>query len=243
MGNFKDRLLNFYRGHPLGVFSALILLAGLGAVLAISVLMSIFEHKQEARNPFFRVVELTEDTEDPAIWGKNFPLQYDGYRRTVDQQRTRYGGSEAEPRTPTTADTRSVVAQSRIEEAPRLKTMWAGYAFAKDFREERGHAHMLDDQTYTERQQAAKQPGTCLHCHASITVPYKKAGDGDLMKGFEKFNQMSFADARKLVTHPVACIDCHDPKTMQLRVTRPGFLEGIRVLKASTGKKNYDVNR
>ena len=140
-----------------------------------------------------------------------------------DQQRTRYGGSEAEPRTPTQADPRSVVAQSRIEEDPRLKTMWAGYAFAKDFREERGHAFMLDDQTYTERQQAAKQPGTCLHCHASIAVPYTKAGDGDLMKGFEKFNQMPFAEARKLVTHPVACIDCHDPTTMQLRVTRPGL--------------------
>ena len=168
-------------------------------------------------------MELTEEIEDPAIWGKNFPLQYDDYRRTVDQQRTRYGGSEAEQRTPTKADPRSVVAQSRLEEDPRLKTMWAGYAFAKDFREERGHAFMLDDQTYTERQQVAKQPGTCLHCHASIAVPYKKLGDGDLMKGFEKFNQMPFAEARKLVTHPVACIDCHEPTTMQLRVTRPGF--------------------
>ena len=66
------------------------------------------------------------------------------------------------PRTPTQADPRSVVAQSRLEEDPRLKTMWAGYAFAKDFREERGHAFMLDDQTYTERQQAAKQPGHVL---------------------------------------------------------------------------------
>ena len=161
----------------------------------------------------------------------------------MDQQRTRYGGSEAVPRTPTQADPRSVVAQSRLEEDPRLKTMWAGYAFAKDFREERGHAFMLDDQTYTERQQAAKQPGTCLHCHASIAVPYKKAGDGDLMKGFEKFNQMPFAEARKLVTHPVACIDCHDPTTMQLRVTRPGFIEGMRALKAGAGVKDYDVNR
>jgi nitrite reductase (cytochrome c-552) len=124
-----------------------------------------------------------------------------------------------------------------------LKTIWAGYAFAKDFREERGHAFMLDDQTYTERQQAAKQPGTCLHCHASIIVPYTKAGGGDLMKGFEKFNQMPFAEARKLVAHPVACIDCHDPKTMELRVTRPGFIEGMRALKANAGAKDYDVNR
>ena len=243
MSNFKDRLLNFYRGHPLGVFSALILLAGLGAVLAITVLMSIFEHKQEARNPFFRVVELTDQTEDPAIWGKNFPMQYDGYRRTVDQVRTKYGGSEALPHAPTQADPRSVVAQSRLEEDPRLKTMWAGYAFAKDFREERGHAYMLDDQTYTDRQNVVKQPGTCLQCHASIVVPYTKLGNGDLTKGFEKLNQMPFAEARKLVTHPVACIDCHDPQTMQLRISRPGFMEGMKAYKASMGVNDYDVNR
>jgi nitrite reductase (cytochrome c-552) len=241
--HFRDRLLNFYRRHPITIFIVMTAIAGFGAVLGIGLLVSIFEHKQEARNPFYRVVELTENTDDPAFWGKNFPLQYDGYRRTVDQVRTKYGGSEAMPHTPTHADPRSVVAQSRLEEDPRLKTMWAGYAFAKDFREERGHAFMLDDQTYTERQQAAKQPGTCLHCHASIVVPYAKLGNGDLTKGFEKFNQMPFAEARKLVTHPVACIDCHDPKTMQLRVTRPGFMEGIQALKTSQGIHNYDVNR
>jgi nitrite reductase (cytochrome c-552) len=218
------------------------LAAAVVAVVAVALLVNIMERKQEAKNPFYRVVELTDESENPAVWGKNFPLQYDGYRRTVDQVRTRFGGSEAVPKTPNQSDPRSIVAQSKVEEDPRLKAMWAGYAFAKDFREERGHAFMLDDQTYTERQIAAKQPGTCLHCHASVYVPYKKAGGGDLIKGFEKINQLSFAEARKLVTHPVACIDCHAPDTMQLRVTRPGFLEGIRALKASQGIKDYDVN-
>jgi nitrite reductase (cytochrome c-552) len=45
-----------------------------------------------------------------------------------------------------------------------------------------------------------------------------------------------------LAAFAVACIDCHDPKTMQLRVTRPAFIEGIRALKASQGIPNYDVN-
>jgi nitrite reductase (cytochrome c-552) len=217
--------------------------AVLVTIVGVALLMNIFERKQEARNPFYRVVELTDDTEDPAVWGKNFPLQYDDYKRTVDQVRTRFGGSEAEPRTPTKADPRSIVSQSKIEEDPRLKVMWAGYAFAKDFREERGHAYMLDDQIFTERQQVAKQPGTCLQCHASLYVPYRKAGNGDLIKGFEKFNQMPYFEARKLVSHPVACIDCHDPGTMQLRVTRPGFMEGIRAFKATQGLQNYDVNK
>ena len=42
-----------------------------------ALLVNIMERKQEAKNPFFRVVELTDETEDPAVWGKNFPLQYD----------------------------------------------------------------------------------------------------------------------------------------------------------------------
>ena len=223
-----------------------LLFVGVGALISagiVALLVNIFERKQEARNPFYRVVELTDDTEDPAVWGKNFPAQYDDYRRTVDQVRTRFGGSEALPRAPTKADPRSVVAQSKIEEDPRLKIMWAGYAFAKDFREERGHAYMLDDQIFTERQQVVKQPGACIQCHASIYVPYKKAGNGDLIKGFEKMNQMPYFEARKLVTHPIACIDCHDPSSMQLRVTRPGFIEGIRAFKATQGIQNYDVNK
>jgi nitrite reductase (cytochrome c-552) len=219
------------------------LLAALMAAGATALLVNIFQRQQEARNPFYRVVELNDETSDPAEWGKNFPLQYDGYRRTVDQVRTRYGGSEAVPRTPSAADPRSIVAQSRLEEDPRLKTMWAGYAFARDFREERGHAYMLDDQTFTERQAAVQQPGTCMHCHASVYAPYKKLGGGDLIKGFEAMNRMTYQDARKLVSHPVACIDCHDPNTMQLRVTRPGFLEGIQKVKAAQGVQNYDVNR
>jgi nitrite reductase (cytochrome c-552) len=223
------------------MIGAMIVTAAVAAGIT-ALLVNIFERKQEARNPFYRVVELTEETEDPAIWGKNFPLQYDGYRRTVDQVRTRYGGSEAEPRTPSAADPRSVVAQSRLEDDPRLKIMWAGYAFATDFREERGHAYMLDDQTFTERQRVAKQPGTCLHCHASVVVPYRKAGGGDLVKGFEAMNPLPYAEARKRVTHPVACIDCHDPENMQLRITRPGFMEGMRAWKASQGVADYDVN-
>jgi nitrite reductase (cytochrome c-552) len=227
-------------GYHVVALTAVVTTLAVGGIAYL--LTTVFEHKQEARNPFFRVVALTDETEDPAVWGKNFPLQYDGYKRTTDQVRTRFGGSEALPRTPTDADPRSIVAQSKLEEDSRLKTMWAGYAFAVDFREERGHAYMLEDQTFTERQKAAKQPGTCMQCHGSIYVPYRKLGGGDLIKGFELMNAMPYSEARKLVNHPIACIDCHDPATMALRVTRPGFIEGIRALRASQGVANYDVN-
>jgi nitrite reductase (cytochrome c-552) len=222
--------------------------AALGAAiitLALAALLTnIFEKQQEARNPFYRVVTLTDTTVDASVWGKNFPQQYDDYRRTVDQVRTRFGGSEAMPRDSTAEDPRTVVAQSRLEEDPRLRDFWAGYAFSRDFREERGHAYMLEDQMFTERQRVAQQPGTCLHCHGSMYVAYMRAGNGDLIKGFEALNPLPYMEAKQRgnVTHPISCIDCHDPTTMQLRVTRPGFIEGMRAYKAAQGVQNYDVN-
>ena len=121
-------------------------------------------------------MELTDETVDPAVWGKNFPLQYDGYLRTVDQQRTRYGGSEAVPRSPTEADPRSIVAQSRLEEDPRLKTMWAGYAFAVDFRKKRGHAYMLEDQTFTERVSSSNSRAPASTATLRSTCPTRRQG-------------------------------------------------------------------
>ncbi|MCC7540231.1 MAG: ammonia-forming cytochrome c nitrite reductase subunit c552 [Deltaproteobacteria bacterium] len=220
----------------------LVLAAILGAAAAVggtALLVNIAERKDEGRNPFFRVVELREDTENPAVWGQNFPQQFDAYRRTVDQVRTRFGGSEAVPRTPTAVDPRSVVAQSRLDEDPRLRVMWAGYAFSRDFREERGHAFMLTDQTFTERQRVVRQPGTCVHCHASTTVAYRRLGNGDATRGFEALNRMPYSEARQHVRHPITCIDCHDPRTLALRVTRPAFIEGMRALRRDP---SYDPN-
>ncbi len=207
-----------------------------------ALLVNVVEHKEEAKHAFFRVVEVTDETDDPAVWGKNFPLHYDAYKRTVDMQRTRYGGSEAEKRNPTAADPRDSVSTEKIEEDPRLKRMWLGYPFSVDFREERGHAYMLVDQRHTKRVLEFKQPGACLNCHASTYNFMKKLGGGDITKGFELMNKMPYAEATKSVTHPVACIDCHDSQTMALRITRPAFLEGIRNFKKSQGIENYDPN-
>jgi nitrite reductase (cytochrome c-552) len=240
----NDREPNDKRGrrYTVATLGGVAALAAVSAVAVAALLTNIFERRVEASNPFYRVVELSDTTVDPAVWGKNFPIQYDSYRRTVDQQRTRYGGSEAMPRAPTDADPRSIVAQSRLDEDPRLERFWSGYAFAADFREERGHAYMLSDQEFTRRQVVTPQPGTCINCHASTYAAYLRVGDGDVMTGFARLNAMTYAQARERVTHPVSCIDCHDPSTMQLRVTRPAFMEGIRRAKAVQGIVDYDVN-
>ena len=70
-----------------------------------------------------------------------------------------------------------------------------------------------------------------------------------VIAGFKAVSQMKYEDVHAELTktpdgvvkavdgdthlgnaHPVTCVDCHDPRTMQIRVTRPGFLDGIAKL-------------
>jgi nitrite reductase (cytochrome c-552) len=198
-----------------------------GGVVAL--LMNIVERKIEGKVAEIHVTPLSESNIDPKDWSHNFPHQYDGYIKTVDMERTRHGGSEA---------------FSHLDEDPAWKRIFDGYAFGVDYREERGHAYMLQDQQETERTKLFKQPGACMHCHAGgMKQVYEEQGDGDLQTGFAKVNKMPLQDAWKLVKHPITCTDCHDPKTMDLRVTRPGFLNAIKLVKEKEGIKNYDPNK
>lgn len=224
-------------------------LLGLAAVAGLTVLLlalltNIFERKQEARQTYVRVVDVTEDTMDPKVWGQNWPAQYDSYLKTSLPTTTKYGGRGL-------AGGDTGPSEQKLERDPWLKRIFAGYAFALDYRDRRGHAYALFDQEQTRRVTERQQPGACLQCHAANLALYRFVGKGDVQKGFEQVSGMPYAEARgmkddkgqTLIQHPVACVDCHDPKTMAVRVTRPGFIAGIKALKAHEGIADYDPNR
>ena len=202
------------------------LVAALAAGLT-ALLMNIAERKAEQRTPYVRVVEVTERDTDPAKWGRNWPAQYDSYKRTALKTATKFGGhagSEALP-------------EEKIERDPWLKRMFAGYAFSIDYRDRRGHAYMLSDQEATQRL-SKPQSGSCLHCHASIMPLYRELGAGDVMAGFLQTFKFSYQELNQKLhatghAHPVSCVDCHEPSSMSVRVTRPGFINGIRALAES----------
>ena len=81
------------RGWLLGLLG-LIGVAGI-TVLLLALLTNIFERKQEARQTFVRLVDVTEDTTDPKTWGQNWPQQYDSYLKTALPTTTKYGGRGA----------------------------------------------------------------------------------------------------------------------------------------------------
>jgi len=210
------------------LFLALLLLGVAGATAGVTALLiNIFERKAEGRSPYVRVVDVGEDDTDPAKWGKNWPGQYDSYQRTAIATRTRFGGHGGNEALP----------EEKIARDPWLKRMFLGYAFSIDYRDRRGHAYMLSDQEATQRL-TKPQSGSCLHCHASLMPLYRQLGNGDAMKGFDETYNYTYQETSKLLhdsghAHPVSCVDCHDPKTMALRVTRPGFIRGIQAFAAS----------
>ncbi|MGB3954996.1 MAG: ammonia-forming cytochrome c nitrite reductase subunit c552 [Brooklawnia sp.] len=203
-------------------------------------LTTIFAHRQEATQPFTQVVEITETTYDPAVWGQNFPLQYEGFKATAEMAE-----EDKVPNDPpnTENDQRGdFITHSKLAMEPRLVTIWRGYAFSVEYREPRGHEYMLVDQQWTHRQTNFNQSGACLNCHASLPEIVNNLGDGDQAAGWAEMNKLPYGEAVQHAAGPIACIDCHEPETMALRITRPAFVEGIRNFKASQGIENYDVN-
>lgn len=237
----KEKATKTVEIRPLWI--VLIILAAMALTFTITTLLvSIFQHKQESAAPVTNVVALDEETYDPAVWGENFPSQYESWLATEEFTPSNHSKElypldrEGDPRTEVTGD--------KTVEDPRLKILWAGYPFATEYRHARGHAYMTLDQSFTLRHLEFNQPGTCVNCHASMPKVYKELGDGNTEAGFLKLGKMSLEEVLPMAEHPVACIDCHDPKTMSLRITRPAFIKGIAEVKAfEDGIEDYDVNR
>ncbi|SRR5581483_2975002 len=201
---------------------ALMLLAfvlGGGIMLGVAfLLLSIQQHKDEARAFPAQVVPIAENELDPAVWGVNFPREYDSFMKTKDDTIvTPYGGS---------------VPYSKLQRVPAMVRIWAGYPFSVDYNKARGHYYALTDQLRTKRQQVVKQPATCANCHAA------EAPQLIAQMGWENFSRTPYADIKDKLHIGSSCADCHTPNTMELRITRPAFINamkerGIDVTKAS----------
>ncbi|MBU0691410.1 ammonia-forming cytochrome c nitrite reductase subunit c552 [bacterium] len=192
----------------------LFLLSLIATILIITLLVDIFEKQQEARLTYIKIKELQPGEPDPAEWKTNFPQQYADYMKTTDTETLfdyskygRYGGSEA---------------FSKLEKDPRMKRLFAGYAFGIDYNEERGHMNALNDMLNIKRL-GDKKPGSCMTCK-SPQVPLF----------MEQYSPAEFymTPVKELVEkhdfkHSINCADCHDANTAEIKVTRPAYMEAM----------------
>ncbi len=185
-----------------------VFVVAVGATAGIAaLLMNIQTRKMEAVQYPLKVIEVGEDELDPAVWGKNFPVQYDSFMKTgEDYGSTAYGGSTV---------------YSKLERYPAMTRLWAGYSFAVDHDEERGHQFALIDQKETKRITDYPQPGACANCHAAEAPQLIEE------MGWEEFNHTPYNELADSLHTGTSCADCHDPDTMALRITRPGLINAL----------------
>ncbi len=165
---------------------------------------SVMERRGESYQLLQPVKPIAEWEPRNEVWGENYPREFETYRATIDTTFASLHGGSA------TID--------MLERYPNLVILWAGYAFSRDYSQSRGHYHAVEDIRNTLRT-GVPQPGTCWTCK-STDVPR-------LMNqmGVANFYKATWEELGPEIQNNIGCQDCHDPKTMNLRITRPALIE------------------
>lgn len=143
------------------------------------------------------------------VWGENYPKEYESYIKTADTTfASKYLGS---------------VTRDMLKDNPDLVVLWGGYAFSREYNQARGHYNAVKDiRQILRTSPGVKQPGTCWTCK-STDVPR-------MMNkiGIAQFYKTPWDSLGTEIVNPIGCQDCHDPKTMNLRITRPALVEAFQ---------------
>ena len=187
-------------------------LGGIVLAMLFIIVLQLF-----VRTPYqtIKVAVIPEGEYDPAVWGRHYPLEYKSYLRNREMAAspTGFGGSEK--------------VQKSIKE-PEILVNFKGMPFSIDYTEDRGHPYALEDLRDTKRVDKTTA-GACMTC--------KTAQLADLFKekGWD-YAKMPLLDLLPQLKHPIVCANCHDPKTMNLRVINPAFIEAME-------KRGIDVKK
>jgi nitrite reductase (cytochrome c-552) len=190
---------------------------------------SITQRKAEAEYVYTPKVDLDEYEPRNVLWGENFPREYQSYLKTADTTfHSEFNGNGM---------------SDALAKNPRMVVLWAGYAFSKDYSAPRGHYYAITDVRNTLRTGTpagpddGPQPSTCWTCK-SPDVPrlMEKMGAKDFYKG-------KWAGKGHEVVNYIGCADCHDPKTMDLRITRPALVEAFQAMGKDIAKATHQEMR
>ncbi|HLN62485.1 MAG TPA: ammonia-forming cytochrome c nitrite reductase subunit c552 [Symbiobacteriaceae bacterium] len=191
-----------------------------GALVAVAALGSaaytfIATQRPVTENVPVVVTKIDKNETDPAAFKAAYPAHYSSYMKNAEMNppALKYASSEKK--------------KSRLDQFPYMRTLWAGYAFSKEYNEARGHLYVLDDTiggngtVGTQRITAATNL-TCMYCKsAEVPQLLEKMGNSFFnTKLLEGNNKAQFV-------HPISCSDCHNPETMELRITRPALVEAM----------------
>ena len=180
---------------------------------------SVIERRAETVSKLQMIKKIDKWETRNEIWGESFPKEYETYLKTLDTSFiSKYAGSGW---------------RDYLKESPNLVILWAGYGFAKEYNQARGHAHAIKDIRNILRTGGvaeSPQPATCWSCK-SPDVPRLME-----ITGISEFYNLKWIDAGDEIVNPIGCGDCHEANTMNLKITRPALIEAFE----RRGKKQSD---
>lgn len=195
---------------PLWAGFLLVVMACAVVVLLGLLATTIMERRWEAQRPAMVLKPLDTWETNNAQWGQNYPREYESYLQSKDDTtRTMYGGA---------------VPRDYLDEDPCQVILFAGYGFSKEYLQARGHFYAVEDVNRTARIKKPYNAATCYTCK-SPDVPRMMN-----QMGVAEFYAANFHDLTAEMKNPIGCLDCHDPQTTALRVSRPALKEGLAAM-------------
>jgi nitrite reductase (cytochrome c-552) len=170
---------------------------------------------------------LSKDEISNEAFKELFPLQYNSYKKNEKMEDTKYNGS---------------VKRSKYDadKEPLLPILFNGYGFATEYNEDRGHTYALEDIRDVKRI-TEKSVGSCYTCK-STAVPKMIEEMGDSYWG-ANFDKEIWPKGEAMGHSPIGCSDCHDPVTMDLRVTRPSLFKALEAKGVDTSNPTKNEMR
>jgi len=205
-------------------------LRGLAAWFAAAAL--VLSGCQPPKTEVVRPVKIAEGEIDPAAWGKAYPVNYDLWKKT--EEPTPAGKSKYKR-----GFNPDKITYDKLSEFPYMALLFNGWGFGVEYNEPRGHAYMMKDQINIDPSRV-KAGGVCLTCKTPYAVKLEKE------KGLEYYSK-PWSEVHAMIPAPhreigVACIDCHDPKDMSLKISREftlsKALESIKVEPAKLARQD-----
>lgn len=173
--------------------------AVLGVIGIVAVLTGVFFFNRHNTVVMETVQgEIAANETNSAVWGRFYPAHWDSYQANLN--------NTAQP--------------SHFTAKPYLQTMYAGIGFAVEYNEPRGHLFAIEDINAIDP--ARKKTGAACFTCKSPQVP-------EMMEKYgENYYLMSFDEMKGQITEAIGCLDCHEPKTMALRISRPALKEALQ---------------
>jgi len=156
-----------------------------------------------------KTVTIADGEFDPAVWGKAYPLEYDSWLKSKDPNppglsKYRKGWTGGEK-------------FDKLSEYPFMALLFNGWGFGVEYNEIRGHFYMLIDQLEIDPSRL-KAGGVCLTCKSPFAPKLQQEMGLNYFK--DPYVDVHAKIPAQFQRTGVMCIDCHDNKTLDLKLSR-----------------------